>query len=631
MINRILYIFSAIIFTAVVLTSCDDMDSVLPEVNNIETETSGALYILCDGNYSLNNSTLALYDFKASNLSTDFFNRVNNRKLGDTGNDMKIYGSKIYVIVNVSGQLEVLDAVTGKSIKRIPFFDGEKSRQPRYMTFWEDKIYVCSFDGSVARLDTSNLEIEAITKAGRNPDGITVSNNKLYVSNSGGLDHSSDVGYDNTVSVIDINSFKELKKITVGKNPYKILSDDFGFVYVACRGDYADEKPAWLCINASTDRVVANYDVQVMNFDIWEDKAYLYEHDNKTGLSSIKIFNLVTRELSDFSADVTGIVTPYGISVNRSNGDIYITDAGNYVSSGSVYCFRNNGSLKYRISQVGVSPNSVVFVKDFKSQSNGGIGEEDKTEYIEHVLDYSPAPGQFVGTYPLYVAGDDDNTMRLKAEGELKGRVGGLVTLGRFGGSITFSFKNTVLNKAGSNDFKIFGNAFNNSAEPGIVEVSVDENKNGKADDKWYELAGSEYYSSKTTKGFSIKYFRPAILKDSVDYSDNKGGKGKVNAFYPAWKGDNISFTGNLLYPSATKNETTGFWVLNSLPWGYADNKPNDSPLCEFDLDAAVDSEGKKVVLSEIDFVRVYTGVNQNAGWVGEISAEIAGAANLSR
>ena len=107
---------------------------------------------------------------------------------------MAIYGNKIYIVVNVSSTVEVMDFTTGKSIRQIQMLrDNGSSRQPRSIAFDKDKAYVCSFDGTVARIDTTSLEIEAIITAGRNPDDICVQNNKLYVSNSGSLDYSGPV------------------------------------------------------------------------------------------------------------------------------------------------------------------------------------------------------------------------------------------------------------------------------------------------------------------------------------------------------------------------------------------------------------------------------------------------------
>jgi len=612
------------------LAACDDLESVVTDATTTTEGGVGGLYILCDGNYSLNNSTLALYNFKSGKLNTDFFQTINGRKLGDTGNDMQRYGSKLYVIVNASSQVEVLDARTGMVLRQLPFFDGTLARQPRFVTFWKNKAYVCSFDGTVARIDTATLEMEATIRVGRNPDGIAASNGKIYVSNSGGLDYGSSQGYDHTVSVIDVLTFTEIKKIQVGSNPYKIKADSYGYVYVISRGDYKSERAVWQCVDCRTDQVVATYQLAVTNFDIFGDYAYLYSYDSSTKESWIKVFNLKSRTVvrESFILDGTVITTPYGLNVNPYNGDVFITDAGNYVSSGDVYCFSSDGVLKYRIANVGVSPNTVLPIGDF---NDGAAETVDSTllesKYLYRVLDYTPAPGQFVGTYPAYSDGTTVEAMRAKAESLLKGKTGALITLGRFGGSLTFAFKKAVVNGDGY-DFKILGNAFTNSAEPGVVEVSVDANQNGIADDVWYELAGSEYFKPATRHSYRICYKRPASLSDSVFFQDNLGKTGYVNSFYPAWQGDSIVFEGTLLAPTATQN-ATGLWVLNSLGWGYADNRPNASEFSNFNLDWAVDTKGLSVPLDSVHFVRVYTGVNQNAGWVGELSTEITGAENL--
>ena len=113
------------------------------------------------------------------------------------------------------------------------------------------------------------------------------------------------------------------------------------------------------------------------------------------------------------------------------------------------------------------------------------------SQYIYKVLDYSPAPGQFVNTSPAYEKGDDAAKMAQKCTDMLANNKRDLITLGAFGGSVTFHFDHSVANIAGKKDFAIEGNAFQNNSEPGIVMVSKDVNRNGIADDPWYELRGS--------------------------------------------------------------------------------------------------------------------------------------------
>ena len=61
-------------------------------------------------------------------------------------------------------------------------------------------------------------------------------------------------------------------------------------------------------------------------------------------------------------------------------------------------------------------------------------------------------------------------------------------------------------------------------------------------------------------------------------------------------------------------------WVGYCYPWGYADNHPYNSEFCQFKIDWAVDKKGIPVILDKIDFIKIYTAINQNTGWTGEIS-----------
>lgn len=324
----------------------------------------GGIYICSEGLINLNNSSLAYYSFVDNKLTKDFFNQQNKRGLGDTANELVLYGGRLYCVVSGSNVVDVIDAVTGISIKQIKLIDeNKKGRQPRKMAFYGNKAYVCSFDGTVIKLDTLSLEIEGIVKVGTNPDGICITNGKAYVSNSGGLNFPN---YDNTVSVIELSTFTELKKIRVATNPFTIKADDQGDVYVASKGNYNDVSYQLQRIDSRTDEVVQDFaTINVLNFTIHKDTAYIYNYDFDTQQSWIKMFDCKTESFirEDFITDGTKVNTPFGISVNPYNGDVYITDALDFTKQGSVFCFGNNGKQKFKLSQVGLNPNSVVFVR----------------------------------------------------------------------------------------------------------------------------------------------------------------------------------------------------------------------------------------------------------------------------
>lgn len=289
--------------------------------------------------------------------------------------------------------------------------------------------------------------------------------------------------------------------------------------------------------------------------------------------------------------------------------------------------------------------------------------EVEYSPYIASVYEYRPAPGQFVNLMPQYEDGDTEESMRKKAEECISGTNNIMITLGAYGGYVTFGFDHTVMNVPGEKDFLIQGNAFysdipsygnekGGSSEPGIVMVAYDTNMNGKPDDEWYELAGSEYNASATIHGYRIVYYRPNSDKEPspditgtitdqtyIPWEDNQGSSGYVaknmyhsQSYYPLWlKDDELVFEGTLLPPNGKDESGFGtYWVLYAYPWGYVDNQPNEEEdLTSFDIDWAVDGDGNPVHLPGVDFVRVYTGVNQYCGWLGETSTEISHARDL--
>jgi len=286
--------------------------------------------------------------------------------------------------------------------------------------------------------------------------------------------------------------------------------------------------------------------------------------------------------------------------------------------------------------------------------------EVEYSPYISQVYEYKPAPGQFVNVMPIWEKGDVEADMVRKAGEAICGTMDELVSLGAYGGYITFGFDHTVVNVEGENDFMVLGNAFyeegleaeqTGSCEPGIVMVSIDVNGNGIPDDPWYELAGSEYVSASTIKNYGITYRRPDPAKPAVPqgqyildaeyvpWRDSEGATGYVaknfqhtQSYYPQWEvADELHFVGSRLADNAVDVYGNGlYFQLHAMPWGYVDNHPNvNSELNSFDIANAVDSYGMPVFLPGVDFVRVYTALNQYCNWIGETSTEISGGRDL--
>lgn len=296
-------------------------------------------------------------------------------------------------------------------------------------------------------------------------------------------------------------------------------------------------------------------------------------------------------------------------------------------------------------------------------------------KYITTVHDFLPAPGQFVNALPAATATDTKADVLKKVSAYICGYydedegedvvADGMISLGSYGGYVIFSFDHHVVNVKGEYDLQIFGNAYaatgttdRGSSEPGIVMVANDLNG------PWYELAGSEYYKPRTQHDFKITYYKPAADKVATPDPKNKSitdtsyvawtcnsvdslktGHVYKNSFHtqsywPAWyEGDTMTFEGSKLRCNATDESGEGtYWVQYFYGWGYVDNRPDfkytggtpteiQNP--GFKLDWAVDAEGNPVNLKQVKYIKVYNGILQQCGWLGETSTEVAGAIDL--
>lgn len=345
------------LLAALFITACSDTEE--PAGIDLPREAK-TLLILNEGSWEQNNSTLARYNLETGDLEPDYFRSVNQRGLGDVGNDMIQYGTKIYITVNGSSTIEVMEAVTGRSVKQIPMkTESGQAKQPRRVAAHDGKIYVTSFDDTVTRIDTASLMIDGSVIVGQDPEGIAVKGNMIYVANSGGLNWAN--GYDNTVSVIDAITFTEEKKIEVGTNPGTVQADSQGDVYVAVTGNYADIPGALKRIDAATGEVTTVQGIASPGkFVIFDNRAYIINGSFGEANRVIVYDCLEEKIITDnFFTDGSEIQIMYNISVDSLSGDLFITET-DYITPGKLHCFDKNGKLKYTLSAIGMNPSVVI-------------------------------------------------------------------------------------------------------------------------------------------------------------------------------------------------------------------------------------------------------------------------------
>lgn len=316
------------------------------------------VYILHEGLFNMNNTTLAYLDTDSGTVDQTYFESVNSRGLGDTGNDLLAYGSKGYVTVNHSNKLEVFELSTGKTLAQIPLFAGLKGRSPRNMASYKNFILVACFDGTLGVIDTTLLQVDKFIKVGRNPEAVAVVGDKAFVSNSGGLDAPD---YDSTVSVVDLISRKELSRINVGINLGNITADSQGDLYVIARGNYQDVSPKLYRIPFLDTIAIEVPGVEASGLIISEDVLYLTYYDFNSKVSNVSTYDAINEQLIESNfIDGKQFETLAAIGVDTTTNWVYCGDSHGFVNTGEVLVFDDKGQYQYRFES-GLNPNSFAF------------------------------------------------------------------------------------------------------------------------------------------------------------------------------------------------------------------------------------------------------------------------------
>ena len=357
-----------------VLFACREIELVVPTEYELlpgvpidpDARPAG-MYLLNEANMGSNKSSIDYVDFRNAYYVRNIYAERNPevvKELGDVGNDIQIYGNKLYAVINCSHKVEVMDVRTCKRIGQVDI------PNCRYIRFAKGKAYVSAYVGPVAidpnaqlgavyEVDTASLAVTRKVTVGYQPDELEVLGEYLYVANSGGY-RAPD--YDSTVSVVEIYGMKEIQKISVGINLHRIRKDRYGKLWVTSRGDY-NTIPSRLYVLDRKDKnskemvVKDTLDIPCSEMYIQGDSLYFYsvEWNKQTerntvtyGIIDVRTGQLVT---DHFITDGTeqDIVIPYGICVHPTTGDIYVTDAKNYVSSGVLHCYDRHGKKKWSV------------------------------------------------------------------------------------------------------------------------------------------------------------------------------------------------------------------------------------------------------------------------------------------
>jgi len=361
----------------ILLAGCrKEVGVLLPVTTQVMTSGSYGegldFYLLNEGNMGSNHASLDFFNHQEGTYALNIYESMNPGStlgLGDVGNDLKIYGDKLYVVVNGSGKVEVLDKYTGIKLCQIAVDNCRK------LAFWKTKVLITSYNGFVGVVDTSRLQngagnvlLDNQIPVGREPEGLAVAGDHLFVANSGGY---SPPIYDKTVSVIDLITAHVNKTLVLDVNLNDVQKDNNGHVIVSARGNYTDIPPSFYILDSATGDILKHVDIPVGNFTIQHDLMYYFTSPyTQDGSPAQQIaygrFNLKTLKAVDGSflaGEVQNLIKiPFALAVDPKGDKILISDAGDNTTPGKLYWIDSNGEVLWKV-QTGEIPGHIAFLE----------------------------------------------------------------------------------------------------------------------------------------------------------------------------------------------------------------------------------------------------------------------------
>lgn len=329
-------------------------------------------FILNEGSIGLNNSNMIYFDWKKDSISDKcIYEQQNAKVLGDTGNDICVFGDVMIATVNGSNYISLMNKY-GVELERVSFEETAwgKVRNVAVEAYGSDTLaYITSYGNSdrkdeaskgyvsIWKLTGNKLIYQVSVEVGRYPEGVVAVNGKAYVAVSGW-------GLERSVAIVEMGVATPKNVEVMGNPDNMLLVGDR--VFVQGYGDAYDYP--WGELNTTTGEFTqlgsanafAAYQNTIYtaysetNWTTYETTTTLSSYDLTTGRTNTAFFKNVPEEIISSSV--------YSVSVNQYTGDIYIATT-DFVSDGKIYKFAANGNYESTFSSNGVNPAKIVFVK----------------------------------------------------------------------------------------------------------------------------------------------------------------------------------------------------------------------------------------------------------------------------
>ncbi|GJM63560.1 YncE family protein [Persicobacter diffluens] len=355
--NKLNIFFFLILF----LPACNNPEDARPvDINPpVSGDYQQGIYILNEGNFDWGVASLSFLHTETQEIDNLIFRDTNGFELGNVAQSMSIHGDKGYIVVNNSEKVEIINPYTAEWIGRIRIPGGS----PRYMEKISDnKAYLTElYAGCFWVLD---LENEVVDKKVDVSGGWTESMVRLgdFVYMTKQREVRDPEQADQEILKIDIQSDKIVDRVTMPPGPSGLVLDKNEKIWVLCNGGLIQKEPTLLQLEPENMTIIQRFafDNQAAtypgNLRINPAGDMLYFINGGIYAFEITASQLPQKPIIDAAKDQIY----FALDIDPENGDIYLSDAIDYLQRGLIYQYSAEGSLLLE-DKAEVMPNQFIF------------------------------------------------------------------------------------------------------------------------------------------------------------------------------------------------------------------------------------------------------------------------------
>lgn len=313
------------------------------EAGSVMVNNSRRVLISCEGNFGSGNSALSAYDLQSEVVVEDLYKTQNANTCGDVLQSVASSGQKYYLVMNNSAKILVCD----KDLKKLAEIRGLSS--PRYfLPISNAKAYVSDLhDNGINIVDlNSNQRISKIPCSGWT-EGMQKIYNKVFVCNV------------QTKYLYVINSIVDeiTDSLEVGFGAGSLVLDKEDKMWVLSSGKSGSADKAQLVRFDPLDlkilqRIVLENN-SAFNLRINGEKDQIYFLDE--GVQTLSLNDQAVKRILDNVGH-----NYYGLGIEPSSGDLYLSDAHDYTQASTIYVFKSTGEKKKNFN-VGINAGGFYF------------------------------------------------------------------------------------------------------------------------------------------------------------------------------------------------------------------------------------------------------------------------------